>query len=281
MCRITSFDYTLLDAKNRFVNEKLIGEGEISQVLMATDTQSQQVVAIKKINKRLLTPNLKRKLLTEVIILKRIAELKDNCFLQLYDAFEDDQFVYLVTEYIPGGELFDLVSSFPIGVPETLASSILHQIFTAVSKLHSLDIAHLDLKLENIMYNPDTGKIKIIDFGYASTTENKLNEFSGSVHYFAPQLLNEIPYDGKKADMWSLGIISYAMLAAKFPFDDENDNESNIFFQIRRGIFPIPAHFTSNGKLFVEQILNPNENVRPTVETMLEHPFLSQRHFCA
>lgn len=277
MCRITSTNYIALN-ENRFVEEKLLGTGEISKVLLATDTKTQQKVAIKKINKKALTPNLQRKLVNEVTILKNLSTFQDSYFLKLYDAFEDDENIYLVTEYIPGGELFDLVSSFSYGVPEVLCVSILRQIFTAITQLHKLDFAHLDLKLENIMYNPETGRIKIIDFGYASPTESKLQEFSGSIHYIAPQLLHKTPYDGKKADVWSLGIIAYAMLAAKFPFDDENDNQSNIFFKIRQGIFSMPPHFSSHAKSFVTQILNPNENKRPFVEEMLQHPFLWSQH---
>lgn len=257
---------------------KLLGAGEISQVVLASDTEAGgALVALKKINKRKLNPILRKKLTTEVLILQRLSVLPDSCFLQLFDAFEDDFNVYLVTEYIPGGELFDLVEQFPYGVPEVLCSSILRQIFTAVSQLHKLDIAHLDLKLENIMYNPETEKIKIIDFGFANTTEDKQKEYSGSIHYIAPQLLHKVPYDGKKADVWSLGVISFALLAAKFPFDDENDVTANIFFQIKRGLITPPPHFSSNARSFVEKILNPNETSRPTAEEMLVHPFLSQR----
>lgn len=265
---------------NRYEEVKLLGQGEISQVLLAKDTKTDTMVALKKLNKRFFTPNLRKKLINEIAILQQISSIPDSSFLRLYETFEDEQFVYLVTEYIPGGELFDLVEQFPYGVPEVLCIKILRQVFTAISQLHKLDIAHLDLKLENIMYNPDTEKIKIIDFGYAAKTEEKLKEYSGSIHYFAPQLLHKIPYDGKKADVWSLGIVSFAVLAAKFPFDDEDDNQSNIFFQIKRGIFTTPPHFSSLAKSFVEDILNPNESSRPTVDEMLLHPFLSQQFIC-
>lgn len=262
---------------NRYDEIKLLGEGEISKVLLAKDTKTDTLVGLKKLNKIYLTPNLRKKLINEISILQRISAMPETCFLRLYETFEDEQFIYLVTEYIPGGELFDLVEQFPYGVPEVLCSKILRQIFTAVSKLHKLDIAHLDLKLENIMYNPETEELKIIDFGFATTTEEKLKEFSGSIHYFAPQLLHKIPYDGKKADVWSLGIVSFAILAAKFPFDDENDNQSNIFFQIKRGIFTTPPHFSSLAKSFVEAILDPNEATRPTIDEILLHPFLSSQ----
>merc|ERR1711862_414305 len=206
----------------RYKDVRILGSGEISQVILANDTTTSdnKMVAVKKLN-------------TEVVILKQLSVLPFDCFVKLYDVLEDNQYIYLIMEYISGGELFDLVEQFPLGIPEIIAKKILKQIFTAISHLHKLDIAHLDLKLENIMYNPTTETIKIIDFGYASRTDEKLQEYSGSIHYIAPQLLNKIPYDAKKADMWSLGVISYALLAAKFPFDDENDNHANIFFQIK------------------------------------------------
>jgi len=261
----------------RYKDVRILGSGEISQVILANDTTTSdnKMVAVKKIKKSNLTPVLLKKLNTEVVILKQLSVLPFDCFVKLYDVLEDNQYIYLIMEYISGGELFDLVEQFPLGIPEIIAKKILKQIFTAISHLHKLDIAHLDLKLENIMYNPTTETIKIIDFGYASRTDEKLQEYSGSIHYIAPQLLNKIPYDAKKADMWSLGVISYALLAAKFPFDDENDNHTNIFFQIKRGMIAIPPHFSSQAKNFVETILNPNEIRRPSVEDMLGHQFLT------
>ena len=270
-----------IDITTRFKDVRSLGSGEISQVVLAVDSGSHdELVAIKKIRKNSLTPLLHKKLMTEIVILERISKLPLDCFVKLYDVLEDEKYIYLVMEYISGGELFDLVEQFPYGVPEIACKKILRQIFTAINHLHKLDIAHLDLKLENIMYNPSTETIKIIDFGYASTTESLLCEYSGSIHYIAPQLLHKIAYDGKKADVWSLGVISYALLAAKFPFDDENDNHAQIFFQIKRGIFNVPQHFSSLAKSFVEQILNPNENLRPSVEDMLKHPFLAPLSLC-
>jgi len=268
---------TQKDDTERYKETRLLGSGEISEVYLATDTYLQNhLVTLKKIKKEKLNPILRKKLNTEIAILKRIAAIPADCFVQLLDVLEDSEHVYLVMEYIEGNELFDLVDQFPYGVPEVLCMKILRQIFVAIAHLHRNNIAHRDLKLENILYNATTEQIKVIDFGFASTTENKLEDYCGSIHYISPQILNKVPFDGKKADVWALGVISFALLAVKFPFDDENDNQSNIFFQIRRGLFDVPAHFSNLARSFVEELLNPNEDARPSVEDCLDHPFLSQ-----
>jgi len=279
MCCTTAermIQQTQKDETDRYKEIRLLGSGEISEVFLASDTYlPDHLVTLKKIKKEKLNPILRRNLNTEISILKRIAASAD-CFVQLLDVLEDSDHVFLVMEYIEGAELFDLVDQFPYGVPEVLCMKILRQIFVAVDHLHRNNIAHRDLKLENILYNSKTEKIKIIDFGFASTTESKLDDYCGSIHYISPQILNKVPFDGKKADVWALGVIAYALLAVKFPFDDENDDQSNIFFQIRRGLFDVPPHFSNLARSFVEELLNPNEEARPSVEDCLDHPFLSQ-----
>jgi len=259
-------------------NHTVLGAGEISQVILGFDTQHENTpVAIKKINKLKLKRNEKayQRLQQEVSILQQVGQLDSEFFVKFYDTCEDDQNIYIITEFVEGGELFDLVEKFPYGVPELLSRKILKQIFAAVSLLHKHKIVHLDLKLENIMYNRETEKIKIIDFGFAvQVVDKQLNEFCGSTHYIAPQILHRIPYDGFKADVWSLGVITYALLCSRFPFDDENDNQREIIFKIKKGSFETPAHFSTQALSFVKQILNPNENTRPDCDCLQSHPFL-------
>lgn len=251
--------------------DKLLGTGEISKVYLGYDTVEDRPVAIKKIDKTKLTGPRRVRLQQEIVILRKLVG-RSLYFIQLYDVYEDNQFVYLIMEYLPGGDLFDLIEQFPYGLPEALGKKIIKSIFVAISHLHKLNIAHLDLKLENIMYNSQTETIKIIDFGFAASPAENLAEWCGSIHYIAPQILHRVSYDGLKADVWSMGIITYALLAACFPFDD--DNQHFIALQIKKGVFKIPPHFSPQAASFVQTILNPHEKVRPTIDEMLSHPFL-------
>jgi len=288
MCYLTrgnSFGYpykSLTSVLERYQlnnSPRLLGSGEISQVFLGCDSlNGNRPVAIKKIDKNRLKSNIKmqQRLEQEIQVLQRIASIESDLFVKFYESFEDESHVYIVTEFVEGGELYELVEKFPFGVPELLSKSILKQIFTGVALLHKNNIVHLDLKLENIMYNPENDKIKIIDFGFAMATADKqrLTEYCGSLHYIAPQLLYKIPYDGFKADVWSLGVLSFALLSSKFPFDDEMDNHQKIFWKIKKGAFEAPAHFSASALSFVQSILEPNENNRPDCSSLLTHPFL-------
>ncbi|OUC43703.1 kinase domain protein [Trichinella nativa] len=158
--------------------------------------------------------------------------------LRLYDVYENQKFLYLILEYVSGGELFDyLVRKGRLPIKE--AKKIFRQIVCALDYCHAQNI--WDLKPENLLLD-ERNNIKIADFGMASLqVEGSMLETScGSPHYACPEVIRGEKYDGKKADVWSCGVILYALLVGALPFDD--DNLRHLLEKVKRGVFHIP-HF--------------------------------------
>lgn len=102
--------------------------------------------------------------------------------------------------------------------------SIMRKIFSAVTYFHGRDVAHRDLKLENLLYLPD-GSIKIIDFGFAIRTKEKQKTFCGTPTYMAPEIVKRLPYNATDVDIWALGIMMFRMMTGVYPFMANNDKE--------------------------------------------------------
>jgi BR serine/threonine kinase len=132
--------------------------------------------------------------------------------LKLVDVLESPRHFYMVLEYAEKGELFEyLVAQGHLS--EDIAMRFFRQIIYALEYLHSLGICHRDLKPENILLDANLN-MKIADFGFARFVKSNIAETScGSPHYAAPEVIAGLPYDGRAADVWSCGVILYALLA--------------------------------------------------------------------
>lgn len=162
---------------------------------------------------------LNKKLDREIAIMKLVQHPN---VMSLFDVFESQDELYLVLELVDGGELFDyLVKQGRLKEMEAL--KFFQQIIAGLDYCHKHLICHRDLKPENLLL--DSNKtIKIADFGMASlqVTGKMLETSCGSPHYASPEIIRGVKYDGAKADIWSTGIILYALLTGNLPFDDEN-----------------------------------------------------------
>jgi serine/threonine protein kinase len=132
-------------------------------------------------------------------------------------------------ENVDGGELFQYLSTHG-ALHEEEAVYIFRQLVEALAYCHRLSIFHRDLKPENILLDKRTFTVKLIDFGMAAyqPTGDKLKTPCGSPHYAAPELLQGQPYDGSKADVWSLGVVLYLMLVGDLPFNFGPDDEEHL-----------------------------------------------------
>ncbi|KAK3819838.1 MAG: SNF1 related protein kinase [Benniella sp.] len=142
--------------------------------------------------------------------------------IRLYDVYEIEHVLFLVMEYVSGGELFNyLVKKRRLGEDEALR--LFQQIIVGLAFCHKRKICHRDLKPENLLLD-ERMNIKIADFGMASLqkTGSLLETSCGSPHYASPEVVTGLKYDGSSSDIWSCGIILYALLAGHLPFDDEN-----------------------------------------------------------
>ncbi|KAI0094656.1 kinase-like domain-containing protein [Irpex rosettiformis] len=146
----------------------------------------------------------------------------------LLDFFEDNHYYYLVlpsttpepipNEPPPPSDLFDLVESYPHGLPSALIRSYLGQIADAMTFLHSKGIVHRDIKDENVVLGP-AGKCVLIDFGSSGLVrKGGWDTFSGTLDYAGPEILRGERYQGKEQDVWAFGVVAYVMLVGECPF---------------------------------------------------------------
>jgi serine/threonine protein kinase len=148
--------------------------------------------------------------------------------VKLLDVFETVSHIYIAMEYLPGGDLLTYFKNRKSKINEERVCQIVRQIVNALQYMKDRGIIHRDLKLENVLLvdGNDQSDVKIADFGLSSLTgpNQDSHERLGTLHYTAPEILSGKPYDAS-VDVWSLGVITYALLSGTFPFDSNDDNE--------------------------------------------------------
>lgn len=177
----------------------------------------------------------------------------------------------MILEYVERGDLFDFISKHG-PMPEEEAIFVFRQIMSALEYCHSYGICHRDLKPENILLKSN-GQVKIADFGMAALHQGPrtpLWTFCGSPHYAAPELLREKAYRGEKSDIWSMGVILFAMMAARLPFDDEDMNL--MFAKARKAIYHMPSFFSDEAKDLIHRLLQVDPRKRLSMRQMWQHP---------
>jgi len=219
---------------------KDLGEGAFSKVKEGTHKQTSRTYAIKIVIKAKLTQEDEVALKDEISVLK---ELNHEHIIRLYDVFDEPQYYYLVTELLHGGELFDRIVAKSY-YNEKEARDTCRILFQAMAYCHDRHVAHRDLKPENLLLlsQSNDSDIKIADFGFAKKCPNErcLSTQCGTPGYVAPEILEGVKY-GTKADMWSLGIITYILLGGYPPFIEQNQRE--LFRKIRRGQFEFHVEY--------------------------------------
>ncbi|KZL78958.1 serine threonine protein kinase [Colletotrichum incanum] len=206
----------------------------------------------------------------EVAILKLVDHPN---VMKVYDIWENRSEIYLVLEYVEQGDLFDYINTNGRFAEEG-AMFLFRQMMSALQYCHSFNICHRDLKPENILLTSDN-KVKIADFGMAAlhqSSDHRLVTACGSPHYAAPELLKHKHYRGDKADIWSLGVILYALLAACLPFDDPDIGA--LLQKTKRGIYEIPEFLSPEAKDLIRRMLVANPDTRISIKEMWQHPLI-------
>jgi BR serine/threonine kinase len=193
--------------------DKIIGEGSTGKVKLAFHKETGEKVAIKIIPKSSFDqrPDLEAKVRREIALMK---VMNHPNILRLIDVLESTRNLYMVLEYAEHGKLFDfLVDQGTLSIE--VGMNFFRQIAFAMEYLHRLGICHRDLKPENILVD-SYDRIKIADFGFARWVRRDMADTCGSPHYAAPEVIKGGDYDGRCADIWSMGVILFALLAVCF-----------------------------------------------------------------
>ena len=157
----------------------------------------------------------------EMSILKLV---KHKYIIQLYEILQTPNHIFIVMEYCDGKDIMDYILSKNF-LSESDALKYFQQLINALFYLHSQNIAHRDIKIDNILLDRNKN-LKLIDFGLSTKySDNKLlDQPCGTIVYSAPEVLEGQPYHGMLADVWSSGIVLYGMLSGYLPFSDNDDN---------------------------------------------------------
>ncbi|GAB1599926.1 maternal embryonic leucine zipper kinase-like [Argonauta hians] len=258
------------ELEGTFVLKDTIGSGGFGKVKLATHLLTGEKVAIKIMNKHALGPDLPR-VKTEIEAMKSIHH-KHVC--QLYQVIENEDRVFLVLEYCPEGELFDYVVAKD-RLTETEAKHFFHQIVSAMAYIHYKGYAHRDLKPENILLD-EHHNVKIIDFGLCAKPQGGMDHHldtpCGSAAYAAPELVSGKEYLGDMADVWSMGVLLYALLCGYLPFDD--DSITVLCKKINAGKYSVPPWLSAGSVEIIDQLLQVNPMRRISMRHLLVHPWV-------
>ncbi|XP_056374260.1 maternal embryonic leucine zipper kinase [Hyla sarda] len=253
-----------------------IGTGGFAKVKLATHLLTGEKVAIKIMDKESLGDDLPR-VKTEIDAMKNLSH-QHVC--RLYNVIETPKKMFMVLEYCPGGELFDYIIAKD-RLTEEEARVFFRQIVSAVAYIHSEGYAHRDLKPENLLIDEDHN-LKLIDFGLCAKPKGGMDYHlmtcCGSPAYAAPELIQGKAYIGSEADIWSMGVLMYALMCGYLPFDD--DNVMVLYKKIMRGKYDIPKWLSPGSVLLLSQMLQVDPKRRISVKHLLKHPWLMQGYHC-
>ncbi|XP_076879103.1 maternal embryonic leucine zipper kinase [Brachyhypopomus gauderio] len=247
-----------------------IGSGGFAKVKLGRHILTGEKVAIKIMDKKDLGDDLPR-VKTEMEAMKNLSH-QHVC--RLYHIIETASRIYMVLEYCPGGELFDyIVAKDRLSEEETRV--FFRQIISALAYVHSKGYAHRDLKPENLLIDEDHN-LKLIDFGLCAKPKGglgyELMTCCGSPAYAAPELIQGKAYIGSEADVWSMGVLLYALLCGYLPFDD--DNCMILYRKITSGHYKNPHWLSPASILLLNQMMQVEPKRRLTVRQLLDHPWV-------
>ena len=281
----------------------IIGRGAFGEVHVCREKKTDKIYAIKKIKKDVLV--LKNQIihvLNEQILMSRA---KSPWIVELKASFQEDDYLYLVMEYLPGGDLMNLLIKKDI-LTESEAKFYISELILAIESIHKLDCIHRDIKPDNILIDK-TGHIKLSDFGLAKISDklyekenekykNYINEkankdleqekmthnknFScvGTAYYVAPEVLNKKGYD-KEIDWWSVGIIFFEMLVGYAPFCSKETSEVCYKVLNWKKYLKIPNKIKISNEaqdLIFKMINNSNNRLgKNGAEEIKKHPFFN------
>ncbi|XP_052077146.1 serine/threonine-protein kinase PLK4-like isoform X2 [Mytilus californianus] len=251
----------------------LLGKGGFACVYRARSNKTGEEVAIKMIDKKLMkAAGMAARVKKEVEIHSR---LKHPAILELYNYFEDSNYVYLVLEICHNGELNRYLKANCKVLSEMEARHFMVQIVSGMLYLHSHGILHRDLTLANLLLTKSMD-VKIADFGLATQlnfTEEKHFTMCGTPNYISPEIAIRSAH-GLETDVWSLGCMLYTFMVGKPPFD--TDAVRSTLNRVITAAFDLPDHLSQEAKDLLQSLLKKNPNDRIPLPEVLNHPFMTK-----
>lgn len=260
-----------------------IGEGSYSTVFLAQENTNIKNNNLKESEKPLFIAckiiahdqikhrNIKKRLSQEI---HNHHMMHHDNVVKMIDVLSDSNYMYIFLEFCVCGELFKFIVHKG-KLSEREAAVCFKQILCGIQYIHSMNVAHRDLKPENILID-EFGKIKISDFGLSKFLNDDSDGLTktpcGSPCFVSPECISGHPYDGKKSDIWSCGVILYSITTGHLPWTKKNQIE--LFRQIKSAKFTIPSCISQNCADLIQKMMEVDVNKRLSAEEALNHPFL-------
>ena len=245
-----------------------LGSGAYAKVKVGTALKMNQQVAIKIVNK-LSTPKevVERFLPREIETMKAV---DNEHIIKLYEVIETPETIFFVMELADRGDLLDFINERKY-LSERLARGFFSDLVKGIDHCHTRGVVHRDLKCENLLLDSHM-RLKISDFGFARKFNGNLRTFCGSFAYAAPEVILGNPYNGPLADIWSMGVILYAMVTGRLPFKDTST--SVLMADIAAGV-KFSSRHTDKLRSLVTKILTFLPHDRADMAFIQGHPWMN------
>lgn len=252
-----------------------IGTGSFGKVRLVKYKLNGQCYAMKTLRK---SEIIRMKQVDHIMSEQHILSLVDHPFLvKMYDSFQDDTYLYMVLDFIIGGEVFSHLRALGSFTNE-MAKFYTAQITLAFEFLHTRSIVYRDLKPENLLLDRN-GYVQVVDFGFAKVVRDRTWTLCGTPEYLAPEIIQSKGHN-KGVDWWALGVLIFEMLAGHPPFYDENGNQFGIYQRILANKPVFPSGFNPDAIDLIRALLTTDVSnrlgcLRNGAEDVKQHKWFS------
>ncbi|MCJ1403782.1 hypothetical protein MMC11_007005 [Xylographa trunciseda] len=265
----------------RYARHKLTGQSAAIKIVSKDQAMKMQSKSIAAMDEILATApvsmtgpkTMPSSIEREVIIMKLIEHPN---IISLYDVWENRGEIYLIMEFVEGGELYGHIDKHR-RLTEYESVRIFRQMLSGLAYCHGLNIYHRDLKPENILLDKDEN-VKLVDFGMAALQPQGkwLKTSCGSPHYASPEIAWGHKYRGAPADVWSSGVVLYAMLCGQLPFGtgQEGEDPRDVLKEVVKGQVHVPEDLSEEAEDLILRMLQLNPSDRITIEEIWQHPLM-------
>lgn len=256
-----------------YVLGETLGKGTFGKVKLGEHQYIKHKVAVKILNRKKLKSkdaDGATKIRREILNMKLF---RHPHIIKLYQVISTPTDIFMIMEYVAGGELFEYIVKKG-KLQEHEARRFFQQIISGLDYCHRHMIVHRDLKPENLLLD-QYKNIKIADFGLSNmmTDGDFMHTACGSPNYAAPEIISGKLYAGPEVDIWSSGVVLYALLCGSLPFDD--DNTQNLYRKIKSGIFAVPDYLNKSAIQIIVHMLQVDPMKRATITEIREYPWFS------
>ncbi|KAM6422363.1 serine/threonine-protein kinase DCLK3 [Rhynochetos jubatus] len=264
-----------IDVEKHYEIGRTIGDGNFAVVKECRHCDSNQIYAMKIVDKSKLKGK-EDMMESEILIIRSLSHPN---IVSLIEVYETEAEIYLILEYVPGGDLFDAIIE-SVKFTEHDAAVMITDLCEALVYIHSKNIVHRDLKPENLLVQHNSDKsttLKLADFGLAKQVTKPIFTVCGTPTYVAPEILAEKGY-GLEVDMWAAGVILYILLCGFPPFRSQERDQEELFQIIQLGHYEFLSPYWDNisaaAKDLITRLLIVDPQKRYTAQQVLQHPWI-------